>query len=105
MTQHLHCCDAHGSHPSVKLTTASCADGHTGGRETAAAMEAASAAGTGRRIMKPETAAFRASFTQAAAAAAGAVLVDAVEFASVTNCSESTPGTECCMSVGAHASV
>ena len=34
--------------------------------------------------MKPETAAFRASFTQAAAAAASAVLVDPVDIAAVT---------------------
>ena len=54
--------------------------------------------------MKPETAAFRASFTQAAAAAAGAVLVDPVDVAAVTHL-ESKSEAECCMIVRAEPSI
>ena len=52
-----------------------CAGGHADSDGTGANAELPGLLGTGRRIVKPETAAFRASFTQAAAAAASAALV------------------------------
>ncbi len=52
-----------------------CADINAGLHESAAQPAVAESGGRGRRIIKPETAAFRASFTQAAAAAASTSLV------------------------------
>lgn len=52
-----------------------CADAHADSDGPGANAELPGLLGTGRRIVKPETAAFRVSFTQAAAAAASAALV------------------------------
>lgn len=52
-----------------------CAEGHEELQGKFATTELKDATGAARRIIKPETAAFRASFTQAAAAAASAAMV------------------------------
>ena len=52
-----------------------CADLNAGLHNSTTQSAVTDAAGRGRRIIKPETAAFRASFTQAAAAAASKTLV------------------------------